>query len=44
MAELMDDNLCLLWLERDLHPQGCVCPRCGHAQRRLLRAQEHVPA
>jgi hypothetical protein len=43
-AELMDDHSCILWLERSLHPQGFVCPRCGHAERRLFRAQEHCPA
>ena len=42
--ELMDDDLCTLWLERYLHPQGFVCPRCGDAKRRLFRAQEHFPA
>jgi len=40
----MDDDICMLWLERYLHPQGFVCPRCGHAERRLFRAQEHFPA
>lgn len=44
MAELMDDDICTLWLKRYLHPQGFVCPRCGHAERRLFRAQEHFPA
>ena len=40
----MDDDLCTLWLERYLHPQGFICPRCGDAKRRLFRAQEHFPA
>ena len=44
IAELMDDDVCTLWLERYLHPQGFVCPRCGDAKRRLFRAQEHFPA
>ena len=44
IAELMDDDICTLWLERYLHPQGFVCPRCGDAKRRLFRAQEHFPA
>src|SRR5262245_52364615 len=43
MAELMDDDVCTLWLERYLHPQGFVCPRCGDAKRRLFRTQEHFP-
>ena len=44
IAELLDDHICMLWLERYLHPQGFVCPHCGHAERRLFRAQEHFPA
>ena len=44
IAELMDDSICLLWLERYLHPHGWVCPRCGHSQRRLFRDQGHFPA
>jgi transposase-like protein len=44
MTELMDESICLIWLERHLHPQGLVCPRCGHATRRLFREQGHVPA
>ena len=44
IGELMDDDICTLWLERYLHPQGVVCPRCGDTKRRLFRAQEHFPA
>jgi transposase-like protein len=44
IAELLDDSICVLWLERYLHPHGLVCPRCGHAQRRLFRDQGHFPA
>jgi transposase-like protein len=44
ITELMDDSICLIWLERHLHPQGLVCPRCGHATRRLFREQGHFPA
>jgi hypothetical protein len=44
IAELMDDDICTLWLARYLHPQGFVCPRCGYAKRRLFRTQEHFPA
>jgi transposase-like protein len=44
IGELMDDDICTLWLERYLHPQGVVCPCCGDAKRRLFRAQEHFPA
>jgi hypothetical protein len=31
ITDLFDDSLCLLWLERHLHPNGFVCPRCGSA-------------
>jgi transposase-like protein len=44
LAELMDDSSCLIWLERHLHPQGLVCPRCGNSTRRLFREQGHFPA
>jgi transposase-like protein len=44
IAELLDDSICTLWLERHLHPHGLTCPRCGHADKRLFRAQAHVPA
>jgi transposase-like protein len=44
MTELLDDSICLLWLERYLHPNGLVCPRCGHWQRRLFRDQGCFPA
>jgi transposase-like protein len=42
--ELLDDNICTLWLERHLHPDGLICPHCGHPERRLFRAQGHFPA
>ncbi len=44
IAELFDDSLCLLWLERHLHPQGFVCPHCGSADRRCFRRQASVDA
>jgi transposase-like protein len=31
-------------LERYLHPNGLVCPRCGHPQRRLFRDRGCFPA
>jgi transposase-like protein len=42
--KLLDDVTCTLWLERHLHPNGLRCPHCGHAERRLFRAQGHFPA
>ena len=44
IAELLDDSICLLWLERYLHAEGVKCPQCGSVERRLFRAQEHFPA
>jgi transposase-like protein len=44
IAELLDDSVSLLWLERHLHPGGLRCPRCGSMARRLFRAQGHFPA
>jgi transposase-like protein len=44
IAELLDDSICMLWLERHLHPDGLQCPHCGSTERRLFREQGHFPA
>jgi transposase-like protein len=44
ITELLDDSICLIWLERHLHPNGLSCPRCGSRERRLFRPQAHFPA
>jgi transposase-like protein len=44
ITELLDDRICMIWLERHLHPEGFVCPHCGSARRRLFRQQKHFPA
>jgi transposase-like protein len=44
MAELLDDRLCMSWLERHLHPAGFRCPHCGSTERRLFRQPRHFPA
>jgi transposase-like protein len=44
IGELLDDRICLIWLERHLHVDGFRCPRCGRTERRLCRAQGHFPA
>jgi hypothetical protein len=44
IGELLDDSICILWLERHLHPSGLMCLHCGHFERRLFRAQGHFPA
>jgi len=44
IADLLDDSICTLWLERHLHPQGLTCPHCGSGTRRLFRTQGPFPA
>jgi transposase-like protein len=46
ITELLDASICMIWLERHLHPDGFVCPRphCGSSNRRLFRQQKHFPA
>jgi transposase-like protein len=44
IAGLLDDSICTLWLERQLHPDGLQCPHCRSPERRLFRAQGHFPA
>jgi hypothetical protein len=44
ITDLFDDSLCLLWLERHLHPNRFVCQCCGSANRPLFRRQGHSDA
>jgi len=44
ISELLDASICMIWLERHLHPDGFVCPHCGSTNRRLFRQQKHFPA
>ena len=44
IADLFDDSLCLLWLERHLDPTGFGCPHCGSSDRRFFRKQQSVDA
>jgi transposase-like protein len=44
IAELLDDSICLTWLERHLHPDGLQCPYCKSPVRRLFRHQGSFPA
>jgi transposase-like protein len=44
IGELLDESICILWLERHLHPSGLTCPHGGHAERRLFHAQGQFPA
>jgi hypothetical protein len=44
IAELLDDSICLTWLERHLHPDGFACPHCHSPKHRLFRQQGAFPA
>ena len=44
IAELLDESICLLWLERHLHPDGLACPHGHSPERRLFRQQGAFPA
>lgn len=44
ITDLLDASICMIWLERHLHPDGFTCPRCGSANRRLFRQHKHFPA
>jgi transposase-like protein len=44
ITELLDDSICLIWLERHLHPDGFACPHCHRCERRLFRPQGAFPA
>jgi hypothetical protein len=44
IAELMDESICIIWLERHLHPHGLRCLHCGYSARRLFHAQGQFPA
>lgn len=44
ITDLLDDSICMTWLERHLHPDGFTCPHCGSANRRFFRQQKHFPA
>ena len=44
IAELLDDSICLIWLERHLYPAGLTCSHCGSPKRRVFREQGRFPA
>ena len=44
ITELFDASICMIWLERHLHPEGFACPHCGSTNRRLFRQQKYFPA
>jgi hypothetical protein len=44
IGALLDDRICLSWLERPRPAEGVTCPRCRGTERRLCRAQGQFPA
>jgi len=44
ITDLFVDSLCLVWLERHLHPDGFGCPQCGSDNRRRFRTQGYYDA
>jgi hypothetical protein len=40
ITELLDDAVCVAWLEQHLR---LVCPRCQSTERRLFRRHDHFP-
>jgi transposase-like protein len=44
IGDLLDEEACLLWLEKHLHPQGLTCPRCGSSERRAAKQGGYFPA
>ncbi len=39
IGELLDERICLIWLERHLHAEGFTGPHCASTKRRLFREQ-----
>jgi transposase-like protein len=37
IGELLDEDECVEWLEKYLHPGGLECPRCGSGERRVAQ-------
>lgn len=44
LDDVLDEQACLDWLERHLHPEGLACPHCQSHQRRLARQNRYFPA
>jgi hypothetical protein len=44
IAEWLDDSICLIWLERYLHPDGFACPDGHRPERRRFWQQGDFPA
>ena len=37
LSDLLDDEACTYWLQRQLHPVGLQCPNCRSSGRRVAR-------
>src|SRR5215212_9483022 len=37
IGELLDEDECVEWLQKYLHPDGLECPRCGSGERRVAQ-------
>jgi transposase-like protein len=44
IGDLLDEDACLSWLEKHLHPQGLQCPNCGSQNRRRAKQGGAIPA
>ena len=44
ISELLDEEARRNWLERQLHPEGLKCPKCGNSERRVARRKGPVEA
>ena|SRR5918993_2885387 len=42
--ELLDEEASRKWVERELHPEGLKCPKCGANQRRFAQQNGYWPA
>ena len=43
ITELLDNAVCVAWLEQHLHPTCLVCPGWQSTERRLFRRHDHFP-
>lgn len=44
IGDLLDEEACLLWLERYLHSEGLKCPHCASQRRRHAKQDGAIPA
>lgn len=41
ISDLLDNEACMAWLEKQLHPNGLSCPHCQSSQSRVARQRGH---